>query len=60
MNYKYIFLSASSKFKGINDRKKYEKARKLKGMIDVIRNNYEKKMQSSSIFNNNKNLLISN
>lgn len=51
MNYKYIFLSASSKFKGINDRKKYEKARKLKGMIDIIRNNYEKKMQSSSIIN---------
>lgn len=29
-SYKYIFLSAESKFKGANDRKKYEKARKLK------------------------------
>ncbi len=39
-SYKYIFLSAASKFKGINDRKKYEKARKLKEMIDVIRSDF--------------------
>lgn len=28
--HKYIFLAANSKFKGIRDREKYEKARKLK------------------------------
>ena len=28
-NYKYIFLNASSKMKGLSDKKKYEKARKL-------------------------------
>ena len=39
-SYKYIFLSAASKFKGLNDRKKYEKARKLKNCIDKIRQNY--------------------
>ncbi len=38
--YKYIFLSAASKFKGLNDRKKYEKARKLKDCIDRIRDDY--------------------
>jgi len=36
-SYKYIFLSAASKFKGLNDRKKYEKARKLKNCIDKVR-----------------------
>ncbi len=44
--YKYIYLSAESKFKGINDRKKFEKARKLKDMIEQIRNNYTSKMKS--------------
>ena len=39
-SYKYIFLSAESKFKGLNDIKKYEKARKLKNMIHEIRENY--------------------
>lgn len=29
-SYKYIFLAATSKFKGLNDRAKYEKARRLK------------------------------
>ncbi len=38
--YKYIFLSAASKFKGLNDRKKYEKARKLKDCINRIRDDY--------------------
>jgi len=44
--YKYIFLSASSKFKGLNDRKKYDKARKLKDHIDSIRKDYRKKLNS--------------
>lgn len=43
-NYKYIFMSAESRFKGANDRKKYEKARKLKNMIEDIRKIYTEKM----------------
>lgn len=50
--YKYIFLSAESKFKGLNDIKKYEKARKLKNMIEQIRDNYTFKMKSESTFFN--------
>lgn len=48
--YKYIFLAASSKFKGLSDRKKYDKARKLKDHIDKIRDNYKKKFKSSDIY----------
>ena len=40
-SYKYIFLSAASKFKGLNDRKKYEKARRLKLYIHTIRAHYQ-------------------
>ena len=47
-SYKYIFLSAASKFKGLNDRKKYEKARKLKTYIQSIRNNYQLKLKSTN------------
>ena len=39
-NGKYIFLAAESRLKGENDRKKYEKARKLKHHIDNIRKDY--------------------
>jgi DNA topoisomerase-1 len=46
--YKYIFLSASSKFKGMNDMKKYDKARKLKDHIDGIRKDYNKKLVSGT------------
>lgn len=46
--YKYIFLAASSKFKGLNDRKKYEKARKLKDYIEKIRLDYKKKLLEKS------------
>lgn len=45
---KYVFLSASSKLKGQNDLKKYEKARKLKDEIEKIRKDYTKKMTDSS------------
>jgi len=45
---KYIFLAASSKFKGENDRKKYEKARILKTKIADIRIDYKKKIKSRS------------
>lgn len=44
--HKYFFLSANSKFKGLNDRKKYEKARKLKSFILDVRRDYEKKLVS--------------
>lgn len=50
-SYKYIFLAASSKFKGLNDRKKYEKARKLKDFIENIRADYKKKLQEKSELN---------
>jgi DNA topoisomerase-1 len=42
---KYVWLSASSGFKGRGDRDKYEKARKLKLYIDKIRANYRKNMK---------------
>lgn len=45
-NGKYVFLAAESKIKGENDKKKYEKARKLKTYINSIRKNYEEKMKS--------------
>ncbi|KAL5367650.1 eukaryotic DNA topoisomerase I [Cryptosporidium parvum] len=47
--FKYIFLSASSGFKGMSDYNKYEKARKLKDHIDAIRDDYRKKMTSGDI-----------
>lgn len=37
---KYVQLSALSSMKGENDRRKYEKARQLKGRIDRIREHY--------------------
>lgn len=43
---KYIFLASNSKFKGMNDFKKYEKARKLKNTIDKIREDYNSKLIS--------------
>lgn len=39
-NGKYVQLAADSRIKGENDRKKYEKARRLKNNIDSIRRNY--------------------
>lgn len=35
-NGKYVFLAAESKLKGENDKKKYEKARRLKNNIQTI------------------------
>lgn len=51
-NTKYVFLAAESKIKGENDRKKYEKARKLKVEIENIRRNYNEKMRSQDIIEN--------
>lgn len=42
-------MAASSKFKGMNDLKKYEKARKLKDHIESIRADYKKKLADKSI-----------
>lgn len=47
-DFKYVFLSASSKFKGISDYLKYEKSRKLKNLIGSIRKDYQKKMLSKN------------
>lgn len=44
-NVKYVYLAASSKFKGLNDKLKYEKARKLKTLIDGIRADYFDKIK---------------
>jgi DNA topoisomerase-1 len=46
---KYIFLAADSKVKGENDKKKYEKARKLKQNIATIRRDYRKKLESGDV-----------
>jgi DNA topoisomerase I len=47
---KYVFLSASSSFKGKSDEAKYEKARRLKKHIDKIREHYEKLLTSDDDF----------
>lgn len=47
-NVKYVYLSASSKFKGLNDKLKYEKARRLKDFIEGIRSNYQGKIRSDN------------
>jgi len=49
---KYVFLAAESRIKGENDRKKYEKARRLKAQIAKIRSNYMKKMTSEDKVDN--------
>ena len=51
-NTKYVFLASNSKFKGMSDYKKYEKARKLKNSIQTIRNDYYKKLNDSNSENN--------
>ena len=43
---KYVSLAAESKLKGENDKKKYEKARRLKDHILKIRDDYFQKMVS--------------
>lgn len=44
---KYLFLAAESKLKGLNDKKKYERARRLKGMVDKVRDDYMSNMETS-------------
>ncbi|KAF8819945.1 putative Dna topoisomerase I, partial [Cardiosporidium cionae] len=43
--FKYMYLAAQSKFKGMQDFLKYEKARKLKDYVGTIRANYTDKMK---------------
>ena len=47
-----MFLAAESKIKGENDRKKYEKARRLKQNIASIRVNYNEKIRSKDPVDN--------
>lgn len=45
---KYVFLAANSKFKGMNDFNKYEKARRLKEFIGKVREDYSKKLEENT------------
>ena len=45
---KYLFLAADSKLKGDNDKKKYERARRLKACIHKVRSDYDKLMASDN------------
>jgi DNA topoisomerase-1 len=45
---KYVWLAASSSFKGKSDVSKYEKARKLKKCIGKIRGDYEKNLKAKN------------
>lgn len=44
--FKYVFLAASSALKGLSDKEKYEKARRLKDYIEGIRSAYTKDFTS--------------
>jgi len=44
---KYLFLAADSKLKGDNDKRKYERARRLKNIIGKIRSTYISSMKST-------------
>lgn len=46
-DYKYVYLSASSRFKGESDINKYKKAQRLIKYIGMIRNNYNRDMTHS-------------
>lgn len=45
-NFKYVFLSAGSTWKGQSDRQKFEKAKKLQDYVDVIRKDYTAELKS--------------
>uniref|UniRef100_K3WII9 DNA topoisomerase I n=1 Tax=Globisporangium ultimum (strain ATCC 200006 / CBS 805.95 / DAOM BR144) TaxID=431595 RepID=K3WII9_GLOUD len=47
---KYVWLAASSSFKGKSDMAKYEKARRLKKCIDKIRKDYIKGLKAKDMF----------
>ena len=50
-HHKYVFLAANSKFKGVSDMRKYEKARNLKTKIKDIREDYLKKIEDKDMRN---------
>jgi len=50
-HHKYVFLAANSKFKGVSDMRKYEKARSLKTKIKDIREDYLKKIEDKDMRN---------
>lgn len=47
---KYVYLAASSSFKGESDKSKYEKARRLRRFIDKIRAHYTAALSSKDEF----------
>jgi DNA topoisomerase-1 len=47
-NHKYVQFAATSRFKQMNDKRKYEKARKLKECIRDIRKDYQQKLVSDN------------
>ena len=47
-NVKYVYLAASSKFKGLSDKFKYEKARRLKELVHGIREDYNARVRSDN------------
>ncbi|XP_018457439.2 DNA topoisomerase 1 beta [Raphanus sativus] len=47
--FKYVFLAASSALKGLSDKEKYEKARKLKDRIGHIRAAYTKDFSNKDV-----------
>eukprot|EP01135_Chromosphaera_perkinsii_P005523 Nk52_evm72s352 gene=Nk52_evmTU72s352 len=48
--YKYVMFNPASTLKGLNDMKKYEKARELKKHIDKIRSEYKRDMKDKMMF----------
>ncbi|KAK1937278.1 DNA topoisomerase [Babesia divergens] len=47
--FKYMYTAAQSKFKGLHDFLKYNKARELKKCIDKVRKDYNEKMRSDDL-----------
>ena len=45
--HKFTFIAAESKSKAEKDKKSFEKARRLKNHIGIIREDYERKLRSS-------------
>lgn len=48
-NHKYVMLAANSSVKGMSDMMKFEKARKVKGIIDNVRGSYRADFASRSL-----------
>ena len=48
-NVKYLNLAAESKLKGLTDKQKYERARRLKAIIGEVRSGYTDDMESASL-----------